>query len=266
MGTLIRSAIITHEAKVLPLREAPKQAIAPAIMPVIEQTPIASTTSPIPPELVAEPINIDPTPGLPIYEEKETPLPDLDPELKQALLEEIQTARATAVQEGFEAGHTQGMTEANQSLQTQIESVNKLLNTVSDVLQSQINGLEDILVTLAFETVCKIIGNTLITQEGVVAVVREVIGHVKESEPITIRICPADYNQLINDPTALTQTYSASGITLVADDRVILGGCLIETSGGSLDGRLETQLQQVKDALLSARRQRTDRQETSHAV
>jgi flagellar biosynthesis/type III secretory pathway protein FliH len=41
---------------------------------------------------------------------------------------------------------------------------------------------------------------------------------------------------------------------LLSDDRVLLGGCLIETSGGTLDGRLETQMQQLRDTLLAARR------------
>ena len=43
-------------------------------------------------------------------------------------------------------------------------------------------------------------------------------------------------------------------LELVADERVELGGCLIETDGGTLDGRLETQLKRLRDTLLDAAR------------
>lgn len=192
--------------------------------------------------------------------------PDLDPELKLALLDEMSSARNMAVKEGFVVGHAQGLAESRQLLQEQIDALTKLLNSATEVLQSQIVGLEDIVVALGFETVCKIMGSALHDRECVVAVVRQVISHVKESEPITIRVAPADFEHLVENQAAITQTHFSSGITLQPDDRVVLGGCLIETSGGSLDGRLETQLQQVRDALLGAQRQRVDWQEALHAL
>lgn len=270
MGILIRSAQVEHDTVVLPLYVAQR---------TVQPSPLASSTSLVEPQIVSSGSIESPTvkadsespeAGLPMaadpFGPQEAPPPDLEPELKRALLAEMDLARDAAVKEGFESGHAQGLAESRQLLQAQIDALTKLLNSATEVLQSQIGGLEDIVVALGFETVCKIMGSAMQDRDSVVAVVRQVISHVKESEPITIRVAPADYEQLAENQAVITQTHFSSGITLQPDDRVVLGGCLIETSGGSLDGRLETQLQQVKDALLSAQRQRVDRKETLHAV
>jgi flagellar biosynthesis/type III secretory pathway protein FliH len=39
----------------------------------------------------------------------------------------------------------------------------------------------------------------------------------------------------------------------VPDERVALGGCLIDSPGGTLDGRLETQLQRLREVLVATR-------------
>lgn len=269
MGILIRSAQLTHDPVVLPLfsehRVAPTHVMPPPSHIVHQPDAIAHK----PPHTdQADPAlpGINPPQLLDSHEADEAPPPDLDPELKQALLAEMKSAYEVAVKEGFETGYAEGLAKSKQLLQEQIDSITKLLSSASEVLQSQIVGLEDIVVALGFETVCKIIGDSQQDCDSVIAIVRQVISHVKECEPITIRVSPSDFHLLSENKAAITQAQFSSAITLMPDDRVLLGGCLIETSGGSLDGRLETQLQQVKDALLSARRQRSDWKETPHAV
>jgi len=43
-------------------------------------------------------------------------------------------------------------------------------------------------------------------------------------------------------------------VELVADEEIGLGGCVVETSGGSLDARIETQVQHLRETLLKVRR------------
>jgi flagellar assembly protein FliH len=42
-------------------------------------------------------------------------------------------------------------------------------------------------------------------------------------------------------------------VEIAADDRVELGGCLLETPSGTLDSRLEVQLANLRRTLLEAR-------------
>ena len=51
--------------------------------------------------------------------------------------------------------------------------------------------------------------------------------------------------------SSLSGKIGYSDVTFVADDRVGKGGCIVESSSGSWDGRLETQLQRLKETLVS---------------
>lgn len=267
MATLIRSARLTSEPRLLPLH-----ADMESVAPVKESpTPSPETVMPLEPANLIETAAAEPASQMqPMPYPESFPIPDtppaLDPETEARLMEEARIAREEAMAQGREEGYAQGLTEAQRTLESEIHAIKNLLESATTALESQITGLEDVIVSLAFEAVCKIIGSSLHDHDGVVAVVRETLSHVKESEPISIRVSPSDYSILSQAHTQLAKGHLGSKITLVPDDRVVLGGCLIETSGGNLDGRLETQMQQFRDALLSAKRQRPDWKDTTHAL
>jgi flagellar assembly protein FliH len=83
--------------------------------------------------------------------------------------------------------------------------------------------------------------------------VREAISGVRERERLVVRVSPRDHKLFAGENIA-PKNGDAGSIELVADERVELGGCLIETSSGTLDGRLETQLQRLCDTLASVAR------------
>ena len=262
MAPLIRSAQVTDEPRILPLRQ---EVVAQQAWAKAEATAADSLVESVDPMLA-----FDPTPDaedLPArIEEPAAEPPRLAPEVEQALMEERRVAYEEAETKGFDVGYQKGLAEAEHSMQAQIAETQQLLNSVRAALEMQLTGLEDVIVASAFEAICKILGTSLHKREGVIAVVREVMSHVKESEPITIRIAPSDYDLLAQDESALKTGYEGMHVTLLSDDRVELGGCLIETSGGSLDGRLETQLQQLAEAIRSAKRQQIDWKEAVHAI
>jgi flagellar assembly protein FliH len=124
--------------------------------------------------------------------------------------------------------------------------------------ERDLDGLAEIGAEIAFEAVTRIIGRSYLDHEGITAVVREVIGHAKDRSRLVIRVSPADYHELIETRESLTENGNSRSIEILADDRVELGGCLLETPAGNLDGRLEVQLQQLRDTLLNARLRRSE--------
>jgi flagellar assembly protein FliH len=98
--------------------------------------------------------------------------------------------------------------------------------------------------------------------------VREVIDQAREREQLVVRLAPQDFALLTGGDAASTaaagrseeegSTFGAWKAQLVPDTRVALGGCLIDSPGGTLDGRLETQLQSLRDLLLAVRASRAD--------
>lgn len=178
----------------------------------------------------------------------------LDP---SALLEQIEAQREKVLADGYEAGYASGREAAQQEVREALEAetavVGDLLEAMREAFTQHLQEQEDVLVEIAFESVCKVLGRTLVTREGVSAVVREVLEQVRERDQLVIRLAPDDLALLDEVHPDLPGQAEAWRAQLVADERVARGGCLIDSPGGTLDGRLETQIHRLRDVLLAAR-------------
>jgi flagellar assembly protein FliH len=169
--------------------------------------------------------------------------------LQAQLAQAREDERAVGYQEGFEAGQS----TARDEVSAHEDRVERVLVNIEHAFTEGITGVEDAAVEIAFEAVMKILGGALVDREGVIAVVREIIRHAKDREHVVLRVSHDDFGLLHAHRSEFTSGGDESRLEIVADDRVALGGCLLEASGGSLDGRLEVQLQQFRDALLAVR-------------
>ncbi len=181
--------------------------------------------------------------------------PFVDPAAEaRALDEQIAEERRATLERAEQAGYAAGLDESKREFADQLAALRTLIESLHAVLEADIAGAEDVIVEIAFEAVCKILGDAMVKREGVVLAVREIVRGMREREPLLLRVAPADYDLLIAHRAQLLQGGDGKTIDLVTDERVALGGCFVETSGGTLDGRLETQLQRLVDTLTSARR------------
>lgn len=113
--------------------------------------------------------------------------------------------------------------------------------------------MEEIAVAMAFEAVCKVLGDTALTKEGVQALVRQAATHAINTEQMVVRLHPGDL-AVLREAGALDGAISSgAAVSWLADNAVALGGCVLETDGGELDARLETQLDRLRATLLAAR-------------
>lgn len=240
MATVIRAARIDGAPVVLALQSpVPRdRPAAPAPEPVrVEQAPAVAP----------EPI---------VHEPPRTPA-DAALQLAQQdrlLRESIAVERQRVLDEAHQQGYAAGVEQARADNEGRLQELQQLIGSMRGALSDGIGGAEDLIVEIAFEAVCRILGDALGRREGVLAVVREVIRGVRERENLVVRVAPQDYELIAGERQRLLRNGDASRIELVSDERIELGGCLIETSGGTLDGRLETQLQRLRDTLVSASR------------
>lgn len=175
---------------------------------------------------------------------------------RQELEAAKQEAKEEAQRQGYAEGYSAGLAAGEGEYKEQLAAVQPLLQSMREALEQEIAGAEDLLVEIVFAAVTKIVGDTLTTPEGVTAAVRQIVQHIKAREYLVIRVSPRDL-VLLND----SQIQSGSGlepdrVQILADDRVQWGGCLLETMGGNLDGRLEIQLNQLREILLKAKAQK----------
>jgi flagellar assembly protein FliH len=187
---------------------------------------------------------------------------------RRDFLERLETERLAVLEraqaEGYAAGWQQGESAHSQALQAHAQAMlahdeamaalGTLLASARDALQAGIAGMEEVLVEIVFEATGRLLGEALRDGPGVIAVVRQVLLAAGEHERLRVRVSPADHERLAHEREHLLPGGDASTIELVADARVVLGGCLVEAAGGTIDGRLETQLQRLIDTLVAARR------------
>ena len=179
---------------------------------------------------------------IPVVEHAES---KLAAELKQRHVHE------EAVRQGYAEGQQKAQQELHQQLQQVAQLVKNMTQQQHDFLQSH----EDHLVDIIFTGICKIMGDHWIAQEGVVAVVKQVITQINQQHGLKIHVAPADYAYLNQYQSRIIPSDCLASVTLAQDEKIALGGCRVESAAGSLDGRLEHQMQQLKIVLLRTREQ-----------
>jgi flagellar biosynthesis/type III secretory pathway protein FliH len=91
------------------------------------------------------------------------------------------------------------------------------------------------------------------TREAATSAVLEVLRKVREGRELIVRVCPDDLALLEEQRSLLAASLGGRKFSLVADTRVEVGGCIVESQLGSLDGRLEVQLRGLYDTLRAAK-------------
>jgi len=157
----------------------------------------------------------------------------------------LEALRGQAFDDGYRDGRTQGEKEARAELAAELQNLQGLARSVREALAQGIEGVEDALVEIAFAAVCKVLGRAAATEEGVRAMVCEAMSEVRSREGVVLRVSPREH--------AALQAQLGAELEVRADERVAAGGCLIETTGGTLDARLEVQLRRLADTLARAR-------------
>jgi flagellar biosynthesis/type III secretory pathway protein FliH len=164
---------------------------------------------------------------------------------------DLAQAKSAAERLGYAAGLAQGEGAAQQQV---VEQAARLVSAVHELHAARlavIDSAEDIMVDIVYSALCRIVGESAGQRAVVVGMVNQVLHHFREHEPLVVRLHPQDLALVqqalpeLDLDTAQTQ--------LRADATLKMGGCLVESSVGTLDARLDTQLSRLRDTLLQAR-------------
>jgi flagellar assembly protein FliH len=176
------------------------------------------------------------------------------------LEESIATRDMEEMQAGYEQGHAEGvataLAESAEKMDAELASLQKVVTAAEAGMHASLEErIEDSVVEIVCAAVSKIVGDAATTAAGAEAIIRQMLQEVDRRDSVAVHISPADYQFFTQSETNSIQGLSASGLTLVADERVEYGGCLLETQAGELDGRVETQLKKFMDLMLKIRNQ-----------
>ena len=155
---------------------------------------------------------------------------------------------------GVDSGEAEGRTQGIAQYQNAIELLDKWRCQANEQLQNMVSDAEEIIGAIVFEAVCKIVGDTLKTPEGICALVNAAINGVKYEDILAIQVSPNDFKMLSSiDESELSQEQTClKRLGLEESHEVELGGCIVKLKAGRIDARIDTQLHAFAESLKKA--------------
>lgn len=158
------------------------------------------------------------------------------------------------LEEHHKRGYEEGYQQASNDLERDYSSkLYRKYEEVYNVLQSHDEHLlelerlfEKVVIQTAFELSEKIlkreIENKTIINENIKIAISKIIG----ANEVRLKLNPQDLNEMSEASKNLIHTSSFHKISIEGEARIERGGCLIETEIGNVDGRISTQLKELK--------------------
>ncbi len=147
---------------------------------------------------------------------------------------------------GYDEGYRAGLDIANKESEKEIEHITTLLESLGSSLELVVEEHNSIIKEVIYIAICKVLGESLQGKDNRLALITHVLTTIDCTNPYKIKVSPNDYNILLKD---ITNKSNISNTIVEADERVEIGGCIVETNKGIFDGRLEVQLAHLKETI-----------------
>ena len=108
---------------------------------------------------------------------------------------------------------------------------------------------EELVINVSFFLAEKILKRELERESIIKDVLDESVKKVLGANDIVIRLNPVDYESIVNDGKTYQLKDTFSKIKFEQDERIEIGGCLVESEIGNADGRISSQLNELKRKL-----------------
>lgn len=170
---------------------------------------------------------------------------------RQALQEEIQQARKKAEEQGYEEGFQNGQQQGYEALDNTIQTAQHVVEQANHDYKARLDDAEPEIVQLALEVAEKIIGSEIEHDEKWLSVVKGAIEQAKDYEEVRLYISIDHYDQTLYHKAEIESIISPMAKLLIYPARDLSAhSCLIETSRGTIDASIDSQLQEVKQKLM----------------
>lgn len=166
----------------------------------------------------------------------------------------IATELEAARQQGIQEGKLLGRQDAQQEMMSAFQLLEQYAQTLNAERAELASRFESQLVALATQMAEKILFSELsIKPELLYNVVRAALREISAARHVTIRVNPYDISHIRSHLGSLSESMSSAAVLDVRpDDSLHRGDCLIDSDIGSLDARLATQLNALREQLETA--------------
>ena len=162
--------------------------------------------------------------------------------------EKVREAYAEGMRRGMEAGEK----KFNHSVGESAQLLDRAADTIQTAHEEFLAALEPQMVQLATSIAAKIIEREAnIAPEIVTKTARSVIERVLDEERVVLQVNPQDLETLREHRIQLLEEFEGiKQLELQADESIAPGGCIAVTENLRIDGRLESQLEQILNSMM----------------
>ena len=152
--------------------------------------------------------------------------------------------------EGQEAGQDAGRELMRENDQKREERFSKLLASIHRERERLLWEAEGELLNLSIEISRQVVLSELkVNREVILEIVRGGLRRLTNKQGLVIRVSPEDKSIILEHKDELQSGEDLLTLTIVGDPQLKQGDCFLETTSGSVDGRLETRLSEARKLL-----------------
>lgn len=181
-------------------------------------------------------------------------------ENEQKLAIVTEEAQQQGYQDGFDLGKREATNEIHREYQSKIDQAQQLLEHAFTVKENIISEAEPFLLELSTVIATQIVRQELKSHpDQFIELIKQHILRFKEKEFITICVHPDDFEFVQSQRSHLVAVVNGeTEIKVIPDHSVSPEGCIIRTAYGSVDARIDTQIEEIKKVILEAGRNPED--------
>lgn len=159
-----------------------------------------------------------------------------------------------AHKKGFDTGYEEGRAKAEKEASNMISAFEELTRELVCVREKYYGQAEEEMIDLVISVAGTVLG---IEFQGNRELIRKIIlravGMLQAREEMKIRINPKDFAEAEKSKNDLAkEVEDIDKVTFKSDPMISEGGCVVETNIGSIDARIETQLNAIREQFLVA--------------
>jgi flagellar assembly protein FliH len=269
METIIRAPVLSDERRTLPRRYALANGALPSLTPAplhkgaqgrpsaaLSGAPATAAPATAAPQTAASPTAASLLAASPVAPPEAIAADDSASIRAHRQLADAELASAFVLAEnrGFESGLAKGEAAGMAALQLQAARLAAVAAALCEARAEVRADAQDMLVEIVHAATAKILGESILSREGIAGAVECTMRSFRDDEQLVVRLHPQDA-QLLLQAWRGADKPSPMQATVREDPSIVLGGCIVDSARGSLDARLDTQLAALRETLLAVRRQ-----------
>ncbi len=156
-------------------------------------------------------------------------------------------------QDAYAKGHADGLQSVSKNVAAKLDVLAAVTKTIPQIKKDILNKGEQQMVKLALAIAEKILHQEVLTRKEIIMeVLKGALKNITETDGMKIRLNPQDFRYMMEVKKDFLQSFEGiRNIVFEEDASIKKGGAVVETMFGEVDARLESQLKEIKSAILN---------------